>query len=88
MTFPAFLRALFLVGLNFGEDVHVNHMFEQRAIARLAAFPCSTLFVFFLSFACDEHDHSLSVINPQTHCAFHKFLLCLVTAVQTETPQV
>jgi hypothetical protein len=28
--------ALFLVGLNFGEDVYVNHMFEQRAIAHLA----------------------------------------------------
>jgi hypothetical protein len=45
-------------------------MFEQRAIARLAAFPCSTLFVFFLSFACDEHDHSLPVINPQNPLRF------------------
>ena len=25
--------ALFLVGLNFGEDVHVSYMFEQRAVA-------------------------------------------------------
>ena len=28
--------ALFLVGLDFGEDVHVDHLVEQRAVAQLA----------------------------------------------------
>src|SRR5512133_2204387 len=26
---------LFLIGLDFSEDIHVNHLFEQRAIAHL-----------------------------------------------------
>ena len=31
----------------------------------------------FLLDIVNKYDHSLPVVNPQTRCAFHNFLLCL-----------